>query len=377
MAIVLVLLSVFFILLILRDGFEAMVLPRRVTHSFRLTVLYYRMTWLLWRAVARRLPPSRRRNTFLSAFGPLSMLGLFSTWVVGLIVGFGLLNWSLETPLNAPADLFTYLYLSGVTFFTLGYSDVTPGGTVGRVLSVLEAGVGFGFLAVIIGYLPVLYAAFSRRELTIGLLDARAGSPPNAANLLLRLAQARDVSAAEPLLAEWERWAGETLESHLSFPVLTYYRSQHDNQSWLAALVTILDTSALLLTAVRGSDPYQTQLTFAAARHTAVDLAQMFRTRLRTPDPDRLPPDRLDQLRGMLGAAGLPVREGAAVDARLIELRGTYEPFLEAMAEHFLLLMPPVLADKTTPDNWQTSAYARRTAGIGRLPVEDGDDHLD
>src|SRR5207249_10659172 len=155
---------------------------------------------------------------------------------------------------------------------TLGYGDVVPTGAWGRSLAVAEAGIGFGFLAVVISYLPVLYQAFSRREITISLLDARAGSPPSAGELLRRLAHARSLAGVGPLLVEWERWSAELLESHLSFPVLSYYRSQHDNQSWVAALTTILDTSALLIAGVDGPDGHQARLTFAMARHAAVDL---------------------------------------------------------------------------------------------------------
>ena len=113
------------------------------------------------------------------------------------------------------------------------------------LLTVIEAGMGFGFMAVIIGYLPVLYQAFSRREVGISLLDARAGSPPSAGQLMLRLVRTDRAAGATPLLAEWERWAAELLESHLSFAVLSSYRSQHDNQSWLAALTVALDACAI------------------------------------------------------------------------------------------------------------------------------------
>jgi hypothetical protein len=368
------------VFVMLLDGFEAMVLPRRVTRPYRPARLYYRGTWILWRAVACRLLPGKRQQTFLSMFGPLSMLGLFAMWVVGLIVGFGVLQWSLGTPLNGPAGeqpgLSTYLYLSGTTFFTLGYGDVTPVGPLGRVLAVAESGLGFGFLAVIIGYLPVLYQAFSRREVTISLLDARAGSPPSAAQLLLRLARTGRVDGVEPFLAEWERWAAELLESHLSFPVLSYYRSQHDNQSWLAALATVLDACALVIAGVKGAVPYQAQLTFAMARHAAVDLALVFRTPPQAPDPDRLPPEQLQRLREMLEEAGLALRDGAAFDQKLAALRALYEPFLNALSQLLLFRLPPVVPEKTTVDNWQTSAWTRRTPGIDRLPAMD-DDHFD
>src|SRR5439155_1281913 len=138
--------------------------------------------------------------------------------------------------------------------------------------AVIEAGVGFGFLALVIGYLPVLYQSFSRREVNITLLDARAGSPPSAEELLRGFGA--DHEELTVLLAEWERWAAEVLESHLSYPVLSYYRSQHDNQSWLAALTTALDASALVMVGIEGACARQAGLTFAMARHGVVDLPQ-------------------------------------------------------------------------------------------------------
>ncbi len=381
MQIVITLGSLFLILVVLMEGFETMVLPRRVTRTIRLTRLFYRSSWTLWRAIGLHLAPGKRREYFLSIFGPLSLLGLFATWVLSLILSFALLQWSLGTALRAPeeaAGVGTYLYLSGVTFFTLGYGDVTPVTAAGRMFSVAEAGLGFGFLAVIIGYLPVLYQAFSRREVTISLLDARAGSPPSAAQVLLRLAQARNLAAVDPLLAEWERWAAELLESHLSFPVLSYYRSQHDNQSWLAAITSILDTCALLIVGEKDATSYQAQLTFAMARHAIVDLALIFKTPPLVPDPDRLPDHRLLQLRAILREAGLALREGSTVDAKLAELRAMYEPFVNALAKFFLFTLPPVLPEKVAVDNWQTSAWMRRTPGIGTLPpLNAEDDHFD
>jgi hypothetical protein len=373
--------SLALIALVLWDAFETVLLPRRVTRHFRFARLYYVYSWTPWAALARRMPPGKRRNTFLSLFGPLSVILLIGVWAAGLIAGFALLHWSLGSRLHAPEDrvgLGTYFYLSGTTFFTLGFGDVTPIAPLGRALAVAEAGVGFGFLAVVISYLPVLYQAFSDREVTISLLDARAGSPPTAAQVLIRLARGHNVAALDRCLEEWERWAAEVLESHISFPMLSYFRSQHDNQSWLAALTAVLDTSALALAVVEGVSPYQAGLTFAMGRHVVVDLAQVFQVPPIEPTPDRLPEDRLRRLREELRAAGLDLREGAAADQKLAELRGMYEPFLAALSRHFLLDLPPVLPDSAPVDNWQTSAWMRRTRGIGGLAVADADDdHAD
>jgi Ion channel len=371
------------ILAVLFEAFETMLLPRRVTRSFRVTRLFYLSSWELWRSIAGLIGPARRRAAFLSYFGPLSLLVLLSFWAFGLIIGFALLQWSLGTPIHGAGadrpDLGIYAYFSGVTYFTLGYGDVTPVGALGRALAVLETGIGFGFIAVVIGYLPVLYQAFSLREVAINLFDARAGSPPTAGTLLARNARYGDQELLTQLLAEWERWAAVLLESQISFPVLSFYRSQHDNQSWVAALTVILDASALVISGLPGSVRSQAYLTFAMARHAAVDLCQAVSAPPVEPPEDRLPPDRLLALRASLRRAGLGLADGADADQRLAELRGMYEPFVLALSTRFLMPMPPLLVEDEHPvDNWQTSAWMRRTRGIGQLrAAEPGDDHGD
>jgi len=317
--------------------------------------------------VALRMNAGKAREAFLSWFGPMSLLALLGIWVSGLIIGFALLHWSLGIPVNAPEEpaFTTYVYWSGGTFFTLGPGDVTTHSWLGRGLAVIEAGLGFGFLAVIIGYLPVTYQTFSRRELTISLLDARAGSPPSAAQLLLRVARSGECSVVDPLLAEWERWAAELLESHLSFPVLSFYRSQHNNQSWLAALTAILDTCSFLIAQVKDHNAYQARLTYAMARHAVVDLALIFRTPPLKPDPDRLPIERLRLLQKELRDAGMNIPENPSGDQQLAELRGSYDPFVNALAQRLLFTLPSFVPEKPGPDNWQTSAWMPRVSPFG------------
>ena len=246
---------------------------KRYARRLRPTRFFYRVTWRVWSGIARRMRATGRRETYLSFYGPLSLIVLLAAWALSLIVAFGLLQTGLGVALNVPGGgSFTeHLYLSGTTFFTLGLGDVAPVSALGRALVVVEAGLGFAFLALVIGYVPVLYQSFSHREVSITLLDARAGSSPSAEELLRGLAS--DHEELTMLLRDWERWSAEVLESHLSYPVLSYYRSQHDNQSWLAALTTILDASALVIVGVQDACARQAQLTFAMARRAVADLA--------------------------------------------------------------------------------------------------------
>ncbi len=367
------------ILLILYDAFEAVLLPRRVTHAFRLTRLFYRLTWLPWRWLAMRIALPRRREAFLSMFGPLSVLFLYVTWAVGLMLAFGLLHWSLRTRLaagGAEPTVADYLYLSGVTFFTLGYGDLVPADAIGRSLAVIEAGLGFGFLAVVISYHPVLAQAFSRREITISLLDARGGSPPTAAQIITRCRQSNRPEILNSFLAEWETWSAELLESCLSFPILAYYRSQHDNQSWLAALTSILDATALQICYTRDADPHQARLTFAIARHAAVDLGLVFKIRPIPPQPTRLDSNGFQNLVDQLRVEGIPCPDGDAIEQRLAELRGMYEPFVNGLAQLLLIKLPGFYPERPTADNWQTSAWMPRTPGIRDLPGLERGDHF-
>lgn len=344
------------------DFFETIILPRTPQRKLRLTRFFYLGTWKPWSVIGRRLPEGSIRESFLSYFGPLSLIVLLGTWAIALMTGFGLLHWGLRTPLSGvdgPVTFVTTLYLSGETFFTLGYGDVTPNSAGGRFLAVLEAGMGFSFLAIVIGYLPVIFQGFAQRELDISLLDEHAGSPPSAGELLRRHGMDGTVSSLDQFLHEWERWAANVLESHLSYPTLAYWRSQHENQSWLAALTMILDACSLILVGVDGAAKRQARLTFAMARHTVVDLAQIFDVSVDAARCDRLPPDHLAHLRDVLVQAHIELDRGPEADAKLAELRAMYEPYVWALADFLLLPLPPWVPEPDASDNWQDSEEGR------------------
>ena len=346
-------LAVLVLVFVLQDAFEVMLLPRRVQRRVRITRFYFRFSWFMWRRVGRAMLAGAARERFLSVFGPLSMVVLFGLWATCLIAAFGTLEWSLQRGLPHPSPVTEQLYMSGVTFFTLGYGDVVPHTAWTRALSVVEAGTGLGFLAVVIGYMPVLYQVFSRREAHVIQLDGRAGSPPTAATLLGRHADG-GLDKLDVLLREWEVWGADLMESHLSYPMLIYYRSQHDNQSWLAALGAVMDTCALILVGVEDVAPLQARMTFTMARQVIVEMARTFHVSpSRYDGGDRLPATEYDRLLKQVSQAGL--RWDGGLDARetLVALRATYEPLLDGLAEALLLEMPAWMPQDDASDIWQ------------------------
>ena len=371
-------LALFFI--VLWDAFEAIILPRRVTRKFRLTRLFFKTTWGTWRAIVCLITARKTREALLGFYGPLSLLLLVGVWAVGLVFGFGLMQFGAGSAVNVSGgtpSFATDIYLSGTTFFTLGLGDVVPRTSLARALVVSEAGFGFGFLAAVIGYLPFIYGSFSKREVDISLLDSRAGTPPTAGELLRRHSYKNGQDALHDLLKDWERWCAELMESHLSYPVLAYFRSQHDNQSWIASLTAILDTCSLVLVGVEGACERQAELTFAIARHAVVDLSQVFGTPPRDLPQDRLPAADLRRIRDTLAKHGLKLSDGEAADRRLEDLRRMYEPYVYALASYLMQPLPLwIPQSKGKKDNWQTTAWGHAAGVVEKEHVIAGDDHF-
>jgi hypothetical protein len=355
------------------DAFQTIILPRRATGRFRLTRIFFLVTWKPWVFFTNRLCGLRTRETAFSFYGPMSLIFLLAMWASALLLGFALIFYALGSPFidatQGPGFL-SDLYVSGTTIFTLGLGDVTPHRGWVRAIVILESGTGLGLLAVVMGYFPVLYGAFSRREVSISLLDARAGSPPTAAELLRRHSYEGGQSALSVLLIEWERWSAELLESHISYPLLCYFRSQHTNQSWISALTAMLDASALLIAGVQGHEARQAQLTFAMARHALVDLSQIFRLAPVNGAPNRLPPARYDQLYGLLCQSGVSVcRDGHSYE-RLSDMRALYEGYAAALSDYLCMPLPPWVADAPHKDNWLAVAKLRAQTEAANSPSD-------
>ena len=275
------------VVLMLAEFFITFMLPRRVRRDPRIARGIVRGGWRGWRRAAQFLRP-RARDTMLGIYGPAIVLGLLVTWTFGLVLGFAAMQWATGSHLASghSVSFGDDLYFSAGGFLS-AEAGLAPEGSFSRVLFILEAACGFAVLFIAIGYLPALFQAFSRREVAISQLDPRAGSPPTAGALIERSAMLGGWASLDAYLGEWEQWSAELMETHLSYPSLAYYRSQHLNQNW-PALTTVLDASAFALAAADSERPPQAaEVTYATGRHALAAIALMLHAKLRRP---RRPP---------------------------------------------------------------------------------------
>jgi hypothetical protein len=349
--------------LVLVDAFNTLLLARRTEHVFRIAKAYYWLTWNPFAAIGRRIKSSSGREAFLGIFGPLSLLLLFVLWAIGLVLGFALLEWAVHMrPQSLPGTFGNDVFLSAGALFTISSGD--PTNSASKVITAIEGGLGLGFLGLVVGYLPVLYESFSKRELRISLLDARAGSPPSAGELL-HLAPLNP-DKLENQLQIWEEWCAMVLENHLSFPMLAYFRSQHSNQAWLTALVAMVDCAAVVSLCSKDDLRRQAQLTFATGRHVLADIAKVF-GRAKEPgarggEQDRLADSDFMQLQRILRSNPRLFNAELCSEPELRNQRKLYEPQAAALSHYFLMMLPSWIPDEGSRDNWRVSMEERGEA---------------
>jgi hypothetical protein len=332
-------------------------LPRRVKRGLRLARRVFVWTWIPVRALARRLRGSTG-DTMLGIYGPLGLILVLALWTAGLMLGFAMLQWAggSHVLVHGKGTFFDDLYFSAGAFLS-DTAAVAPGTPWAKVVMLVEAATGFGVLFIVIGYLPALYQAFSRREVVVSQLDPRAGSPPSAGMLLMRSAERGGWDEIATFLDEWDNWTAELMETHLSYPILAYYRSQHLNQNWLGALTTIVDTSAFAMAAAPPPASHAGELCFAIGRHALADLAYTFKATPAPPPGDRLPPERLTELCGELAMRDLPLPDESDIRERLDELRETYEPYARALSRHLELSLPAWMPSDDVQHNWREALW--------------------
>ncbi|HEV3389996.1 MAG TPA: hypothetical protein VG057_13350 [Solirubrobacteraceae bacterium] len=349
---------------LLAEFFIVFLLPRRVRRDPAIARAILRTLWIPWRAGASLLRRDAA-DTMLGIFGPLGLVAILGLLSIGVVLCYTGLYWATSTHVGAahPGSFGDCLYFSAGAFVSA--TTATPSGGLGKLIQIVEAANGLGFLAIAIGYLPALFQAFSRRESAVARLDPRAGSPPSPGRLLERTGERGGWAELDEYLLEWETWTAELMETHLSYPILGYFRSQHVNQNWLAALTTIVDASAYALAFGPKGSTEGAELTFRIGSHALGDLAYTLSARRveRDPEPrsrDRLPPEDLAELRGRLEGSGLHSEaDEEACAERLGELRAQYEPFAIAMARHLALDLPDWLPGDEVREEWQAVAGGR------------------
>jgi hypothetical protein len=336
--------------LMLSEFFVTFLLPRRVRRDPRIARGLSRLLWGPWRAISRRLAPPTA-DTWLGLFGPLALVVQLVVWSVGLLIGYGLIEWAV-----AGGPFWTRILNSSGLFLSAGGLS---GSNPLRAVDLLEAATGVGVLFIVIGYMPSVYSAFSRRETAVSQLATRAGSPPAAATLIHRAAGRERWSELQRDLQAWEEWAAELMETHLSYPLLAYYRSQHVNQNWLAALTAMVDVAAFVKATLRDSAD-AADITFRIGRHALADLALQFRL-----DPvsvERLSDADFERLFRIVDGSGADNVDSATARRRLDRLREEYEPNAQALADFLALELPP-WSHREKKDAGEESAREERGTG--------------
>ena len=301
-------------------------------NGWRPTRQFYRSTWAAWSWMARRRRSAERRERLLALYGPLSVLALLLLWLLGLLLGWSLVWYALRDSLDGATGYGSHLYYSGIVLLTVGFGDITPTGFGARMLTLTEAVTGLGTIALVISYLPALYGSFNRRETRLLTLDHPSGERIEPTSIVVLHAPDVDLRRLYQFFAEWELWVAEVLESHVSYPMLTFFRSQHAGQSWITALGVVVDAAALTSAVVEGADEREAFFLYRRGRRAINEIAR----RLCTDggDDPQLERQLFDVAYARLKDAGLPVRDPDESWDRLVEYRGSYGSALEGLINY-------------------------------------------
>jgi ABC-type multidrug transport system fused ATPase/permease subunit len=334
-----VLLGLFLIGYVAWDVFNTVALPRPTPSVYRIARNLTRWSWRAWRWQANRMS-GQRRERWLGGFAPLLVLVLLVAWVLLLIVGFALIDLAYGADFAPAIDSFgTAFYAAGTGLLTIGFGDIVPTAMLTRLIVIASAGLGLGTVALVITYLFSLYGSFQRREVLVTTLDARAGAPPSGVALLETCQRAELLDELPELFGAWERWAAEVLDSHVAYPVLGYFRSSHDNESWIASLGAMLDAAVLLLTTVEGQPRGRAEMLIAIGVHLVEDVSNFFGFA----NDGRVGVERAeyDAARERLEAAGFPLESAEIGWILFAQIRARYASRLNELAGFWMT--PPAL----------------------------------
>ncbi len=325
-------LGAFLLALTVWDLFETVVVPRPTPGWFRIGRYVVRGSWRVLRAI-RDGRPERSYDQLLGLFAPAATIALLGVWLIALIVGYGLVFYGLRDELRpVPTDLGSSLYFAATSVLTIGFGDIVAEGVPARLVVTVAAISGLGVVALVVTFLFSLYGSYQRREVRVVMLQAAAGAPPSAVTLLETYAQLALVDRLPELFREWQRWAVEVLDSHVAYPLLGFFRSSHDNLSWISALGTVLDAASLILTTIDGPPRGEAKLFKRVGTHLVEDISNLG---FRAGQPTNLDRADFDAACDRLADAGYTLRPRDEAWHHFETARATYAPRLEAMARYW------------------------------------------
>lgn len=314
----------------LADLFQSVVVPRSAGGWLRPSVLIVRTGWGWWRGACLRIADAEQREDMLAMFAPLFLVTLFTYWVASLIVGYGLVFWALRAGLHPHPALGAAIYFAGASMLTIGFGDIAPIDGATRLLSLVAAGSGLATFAIVTTFSFQTFGAFQRREAFVVTISERTGAPPSGLEFVIRHLKLGMIDDIGIILRESQRWIAEVMETHLAYPVLTYFRSSHDDESWVGTLGAILDASTLLITTLDIDHRGQAEITARLGGHLVRDFTGFF----------NLPPgegagvdyEEFAAAYRVLGQLGAPLEPLEDAWPRFAAKRAAYAEQLDAMA---------------------------------------------
>jgi hypothetical protein len=314
----------------LADLFQSVVVPRSVGGRYRASLYFSRYGWQLWRGGAMRIADAERREDTLAVFAPVYLVTIFVYWVASQIVGYGLLFWALRAGLQPEPRIGGSIFFAGTSLLTIGYGDIVPIHWYTRLLALLAAGGGLATLAIVTTFLFQTFGAFQRREAFVVTISERTGAPPSGLEFLIRHIKLDLMNDVGPILRDAQQWCAEVLETHLAYPVLTYFRSSHDDESWVGTLGALLDASTLLVTTVDMDHRGQAAITLRIGTHLVRDFRGFFR--LPAGDAAGVEYEEFVAAYETLRTIGATLRPLEDAWPAFSEKRATYAAALDAMA---------------------------------------------
>jgi hypothetical protein len=345
------------VVVMLLDVFQSVIVPRPTGYRFRVSGRIAQYAWRGWSSFAQRYDDSERREDFLGTYAPFILIVNLAIWVSGLIVGYGMLLHALDG-LRPPTSFLGTLYFAGTSLLTIGYGDIVPRTAAAKLVAIIAGASGFGVVAVSTAFLFQLFGSFQQRENFVVTFGAKAGSPPSGVTLLETHARLGMIAALPGLFENAQRWGALVLEQHLAYPILAYFRSTHDYESWLGVLGALLDSSTLLMTTVVDVPFGQATLMNDLGRHITHDLVDYFG--LETGVAVGIEREEFDAARRRLAEAGYEVRDGDDAWPEFAKKRASYATALNAMARHFDVPPTQWVGDRSLLPEGHFNVLARR-----------------